>query len=199
MMKKAICAGGYLLLVILCCLLFTRYLFLYNIGNSYFKNADYERAATTYEKALNANPPQKKECSIRINLALSMIHGLGEDYAAPDCIANSIEVLKNAREVLLKENCATAAGDGHSDTAQQLKEELDRLIEQLEQQEKDLEHPEGETKDKKEDETEDAREQNIKEQLQQIQEKSYEERQEQMNLTEEFDMEFNFDMETPIW
>ncbi len=198
-MKKAICAGGYLLLVIICCLLFTRYIFLYNMGNRYFRNADYERAATTYEKALDANPPQKKECSIRVNLALSMIYGLGEDYAAPDCIANSIEVLKNAREVLLEEDCATTAGDGHSDTAQQLKEELDKLIEQLEQQEKDTENPGDETKEQKETETEDAREQNIKEQLQQIQKKSYEERQEQMNLTEEFDTEFNFDMETPIW
>lgn len=198
-MKKAICIGGYLLLVISCCLLFTRYIFLYNIGNSHYRKANYEKAATAYEKALKANPPFEKECSIRTNLALSMVYGLGDDYAAPDNVDDSIETLKDARAVLIEEDCATATGDGHSEIAEQLKEEIEKLIEQLEQQEQGSDDSEDESQDESESEAEAAREQSIKEQLQQIQENAYEERQEQMNLTEEFEIEFNFDMETPIW
>lgn len=53
-----------------------------------------------YEKALESNPPKFKECSIRINLALSMIGLIEKDYAAPENIDDTIEQLKSAKSVL---------------------------------------------------------------------------------------------------
>lgn len=198
-MKKAICAGVYLLLIIICCVLFTRYIHLYNAGNSFYNKGNYDSAISCYEKALYANPPKDKECSIRINLALSMVYSLGEDFAAPENVDNSLQTLKAARDVLLENDCATEEGNGHSETAEKLKEEIEKLIEQLEQQSASPEENKEDSSDENQSDEEDAREQDIKEQLQEIQEKAFEERQEEMNLQEEFDSDFNFDLETPIW
>lgn len=198
-MKKAICAGVYLLLIIICCVLFTRYINLYNTGNSYYNKGDYDSAISCYEKALYANHPKDKECSIRINLALSMVYSLGENFAAPENVENSLQTLKAARDVLLEDGCATEGGNGHSETAEKLKEEIEKLIEQLEQQSASSEENKEDSSGENQSDEEDAREQNIKEQLQEIQEKAFEERQEEMNLQEEFDSDYNFDMETPIW
>jgi len=198
-MKKAICAGIYLLLIIICCVLFTRYIHLYNAGNSYYNKGDYDSAISSYEKALYANPPKDKECSIRINLALAMVYSLGENFAAPENVENSLLTLNAARDVLLEDGCATEAGDGHNKTAEKLKEEIEKLIEQLEQQSSSSEENQEESSEENQSDEEDAREQDIKEQLQEIQEKAFEERQESLTLEEEFDSDFNFDLETPIW
>lgn len=160
---------------------------------------NYDKAIIYYEKALKANPPSGKECPIRINMALSMVYGLGDDYAAPENVEHSLQTLKSARNVLLEDDCATAEGNGHSATAEQLKEEIEKLIEQLEQQSAESEEGDEESQGTDQTDEEDAREQDIKEQLQEIQEKAYEDRQEEMALTEEFESDFNFDLPTPIW
>lgn len=198
-MKKAICTGIYLLFIVICCILFMRHIFLYNIGNSHYQNEDYDKAITSYENALKANPPSGRECPIRINMALAMVYGLGDDYAAPENVENSLQTLKAARNVLLEDDCATAGGNGHSETAEQLKEEIEKLIEQLKQQSAESEEGDDESQGANQSDEEDAREQDIKEQLQEIQEKAFEERQEGINLQEEFETDFNFDLPTPIW
>lgn len=172
----------------------------YNMGNSYYLDHDYETAISEYHKALEYNLPTNKECSIRINLSLAMIKNLGDDYAESDNIKGSINTLKEARDVLLKEDCATKDGDGHSKTAEELKEEIEKLLEELEAQAEGEEVSDDSKKEIDNQETkEDELENNIKEELQQIQSDSYQERQEQLQFMEEFDMEINFDLETPIW
>lgn len=198
-MKKAICAGVYLLFIIICCMLFMRHIFLYNIGNRHYQNENYDKAITSYEKALKTNPPSGKECPIRINMALSMVYGLGDDYAAPENVEHSLQTLKAARNVLLEDDCATVEGNGHSETAEQLKEEIEKLIEQLEQQSAESEEENDKSQGASQSAKEDTREQDIKEQLLEIQEKAFEERQESINLQEEFETDFNFDLPTPIW
>ena len=70
---RKIIAAVFILLVVLCCFLFFRYIYFYNQGNDRYERLDYTGAIESYEQALNANPPHFKECSVRVNLALAMI------------------------------------------------------------------------------------------------------------------------------
>lgn len=182
------------------------YVVYYNQGNIYYKNESYADAIESYEKALELNPPKEKECSIRINLALAMLATMEEDYAAPDNVEASLEILRAAQDVLLEEDCATEAGDGHSETAEQLKEEIEAMIEQLEQQQSEPEPEDGkESEDEKktdstEEQTEeDAFEEDVKKAIQEKQSKANRERQQNLDYYEDFDKDFNFDSDGYIW
>ena len=50
------------------------YVPLYNMGNTYFKEGDYPKAAEYYEQALAMHPKDGKECPIRVNYALSILY-----------------------------------------------------------------------------------------------------------------------------
>ena len=107
------------------------YIVHYNNGNRYYRQYSYGKAIEQYGKALEQVIPEGKECRIRINLALAMLGLLGPDYAQPEQIENSIMVLEEARWELLAQDCATDAGTGHSEEAEQLKEEIDKMLKQL--------------------------------------------------------------------
>lgn len=200
-MKRKIIAGVYIIAVLVCCFVMFRYIFYYNTGNKHFENKDYESAITAYTKALNANPPEGKECPIRINMALSMIYNLPDDYDEADQREDSVDTLKKARKLLLKEDCATDDGDGHSEKAQKLKDQIDKLIEELEKQPEeetdDTQNQDSEEEDTQTEETD--MEQTIKEQLQQNQSDAYEERRQELQLMEELQQDYNFDISSPIW
>lgn len=114
------------------------YVALYDEGNLYYKNYDYKNAIKMYKEALKKNPTDDIDCKIRINLALSMVRALPDDYDSADKIEDSIKELKEARDILIENGCASDQKDevGHNETAQQLKEELDKLIKKLERKEK---------------------------------------------------------------
>lgn len=199
-MKRKIFAAIFIILMVIAGFLFFRYIFYYNSGNRDFERMDYVGAIEEYENALASNPTHGKECSIRINLALAMIYNLGEDFAEPENVENSIEVLLAAKDVLLEEECATLEGDGHSETAEQLKREIDELIEQLQQEasskpsedeEEETESPQGTI----DEETE----QEIMEQLQQTQSSATQERQENIQESEIRQEGANFDFDISIW
>lgn len=179
------------------------YIAYYNQGNISYKNNNFSDAMISYEKALKLNPPEEKECAIRINLALAMLATLGEDYAAPENVEVSLEILKEAREVLLENGCATESGDGHSEKAEQLKEEIEAMIEQLEQQEPSESGDSKETEDEKEQEEqkeeEDNFEQDVKKTLQEQQSKANQERKESIDYYEDIDKDYNFDSDGLIW
>lgn len=174
----------------------------YNQGNIYYKNDCFEDAVASYEKALDVSPPEEKECAIRINLALAMLGTMDEDYSAPEYVDTSLEILKGARDVLLEKGCAAENGDGHSETAEQLKVEIEALMEQLEQQ-SEAEPKEGEeteTEEEKEQEAdEDDFEEDVKKSLQEKQSKANQERKEFFDYYQEFDQDFNFDADGYIW
>lgn len=204
-MKRKLIAAAFIVLIVLCCFLFFRYIFIFNKGNKLYERMDYVGAIEQYEAALAANPPHFKECSIRVNLALAMIYNMGEDFAAPENIENSINTLMEARDILLEDGCATEEGDGHSEPAQQLKEEIDKLLEQLQQQQQNSSSP-----DQSEDENDggaagseppidEGVEQEIQNELQDIQNDSYDERQESQQMEEDFDSDVNYDFDAKIW
>lgn len=178
------------------------YIAYYNQGNIYYKNDGFVDAITSYEKALEMNPPQEKECSIRINLALAMLGTMPEDYYNPENVDVSLKILKEARDILLEKKCATEDGKGHSVTAEQLKVEIEALIKQLEQQSAEGEKT-GTDKEIEEEkqskEEEDAFEEDVKKKLRENQSKANQERKESLDYYEDLDKEYNFDIEGDIW
>ena len=178
---------------------FQPYIAHYNQGNIYYQNGDYEQAIEEYYSALEQFPPKYKECSIRINLALAMLGTLGDDYDKPDNIKDSIETLKEAKAVLLENDCATKSGDGHSKTAEKLKSEIEDILEELENQSYSESEASEDTSEDPIEEEEDTAESNIEEQLLESMADSYQEREETMQFMDELDMNINFDMHDIIW
>ena len=106
----------------------------YNLGNSYYKNREYESAITEYEKALKGFPPKYKECSIRINLVLAKIALIDkEHYKDEDQKENTLKILYECLEILYEDGCAHREDmNGHSQTAEKLKLEILKIIQELE-------------------------------------------------------------------
>lgn len=100
----------------------------YNYGNTLYKKEDFDSAINEYTKALKWNPIHNKQCSIRINLALSIIANIDEKSD----IQVKISELQEARKVLCEKGCANANDNlGHNSTAEQLKSDIDKMLEEL--------------------------------------------------------------------
>lgn len=148
----------------------------YNYGNVLYKNNNFDKAIEEYEKALKLFPPKKKECSIRINLALAMLGKVDEENKTK---YENLEILEQAKEVLCEEGCANKTNDkGHSKKAQKLKEDIDEWIKKFEKQEEKKE----DNKDKKEDNKEQKDNQNERkeQQLKEIQSQAIQQRQDEL-------------------
>lgn len=109
------------------------YIVYYNRGNIEFDNGNYDSAITEYNLALEKNPPKKKECNIRINLAFAMLKKLNfGDRATEEKKNKLIEELEKAKEVLTEKGCAHENdNNGHSKDAQTLKNDIDKFIEEI--------------------------------------------------------------------
>ncbi len=204
-MKRKIIAAIAIVCLLLCCgwiyNRFFAYAVHYNLGNMYYRNYSYISAQEHYEKALEKNVPEGKECRIRINLALAMLVWLDADYAQPDQVENSIMILEGAKNQLLADNCATEEGTGHNAEAEQLKKEIDEILEQLYEQQESGEgdDPESDTPEKEQGDEMDAKEQSIREELAQMQEKAFQDRETDRQFMMEYDYETIFDYDGDIW
>lgn len=176
------------------------YLAHYNMGNIHYQNKDYQSAIEEYNQALEENPSKEQECSVRINLALAMIATLGEDYDSEENVEASIEKLTEARNVLLQDGCATENGDGHSETAEKLKKEIDDLLDELKKNQTSQPNNSNDPQDNPDDpQNGDDYEQDIKQKLQQQQNQSYQERNKMLNMYDEFDSDMDFDADGRVW
>ena len=107
----------------------------YNMGNSYFKQKKYDKAIEEYDKALKESfLPEKKECDIRVNKALSMVIPIDTENVNDENRLEIIDILDDALDVLSEEGCATNDGHGHDKDAQTLYDEILAYKEELEQQ-----------------------------------------------------------------
>lgn len=177
---------------------FEAYIPYYNNGNIHYQQGRFEEAKEDYLQALEHNPPHEdQECDIRVNLALAIIATLPEDYAAPENVQASIATLEEAKQYLLEEDCAMDNGQGHDKEAQKLKDEIDKLIEQLKNQNPSPETPDTPDSPGEKPEPEDE-EDEIKEQLMEIQQNSIQEREEELELYEEIDTN-GYDWDGEIW
>ncbi len=122
----------------------------YNLGNVAYKYGDYNSAITYYTKALENYPPEGKDCKIRINLALSLCNTIDFNHLdSQEKIDTALFILYKARDVLLEKGCAVnEEGEvGHDADAQQLKEDIDRMIEKLENPEQNQQQQQEQQED----------------------------------------------------
>lgn len=154
----------------------------YNRGNVHYQKAEYEEAITDYQKALKCFPPKHKECSIRINLVLSMITKLETGELTKEQVSTNLSIIKEAKEVLTIHDCATADHKGHSKEAQTLYDELSELEEEL----KELNGSGSSNSDPKDTKEEDEQtpDQKKEEQIKELQKKSTASRKEELQLQE---------------
>ena len=130
------------------------------MGNGYYKTGNYERAEAYFRYSLTLDIPEGKECDVRVNLALSLIGQIDfEGLETNDDILYAISILEEAREVLLEVGCATDENDGHDPEAQQLKNEIDKKIEELKEK---LDQDQGDQDDQ--DDQQDQQDQNQQDQ-----------------------------------
>ena len=110
------------------------YLPYYNLGNVSYNQKDYNSAIGYYAKALTLYPLGQKECDIRINLALSMCNTIDfQNLSSQEKVDTALIILYKARDILLENGWAAENPEEAKDAdAQQLKEDIDRIIEQLE-------------------------------------------------------------------
>ncbi len=161
----------------------------YNEGNVYFEKKNYEKAIACYEKALSKNPSEPMDCEIRINMALAMTLPIKPEEVNDSNRKAVIQTLDDAIEILCENSCADHENksgkkiSGHSKTATELKEDIERFKEEL-QKEEDPSNPEEDPsnpeekqpEEQQQTEEEKQREQNIADQLKEIQERGQQER-----------------------
>ena len=110
----------------------------YNLGNAAYQQGNYAGAVQYYLEALENHPPEEeKECSVRINLALAILHLFPfdtMDAQDTDQVDEAVKVLLSARSVLTENGCAceeTDRWDGHSEEAEKLKRDIDDMLRKL--------------------------------------------------------------------
>lgn len=130
------------------------YIPLYNVGNAAYMNEDYLSAISYYTDALKYNPGEPQDCMIRINLALALIHTIDFDNLDSDSkVQDALSVLYQARGKLTQNGCAEEDGEnGHNKDAQQLKDDIDKMIEKLQKDNPDNGEENKDQNDSNEDE-----------------------------------------------
>ena len=116
------------------------YLPYHNFGCATFMGGNYDAAAGTFAEALANDPPHdepypSRECQVRINLALALTRPLKLDSWRSEAERQElIRILTTARNYLTEDGCANPAKDvfdGHSEDAEQLKKDIDKALEKL--------------------------------------------------------------------
>lgn len=167
------------------------YISYYNKGNVSYKQGNYNAAIEAYQTALEKHPSEQRECMIRINLVLSMVAPIDPAELTADQIAETIQLLEDAKQILYTHGCATEDGHGHNQDAQQLKEDIDRFEEELKQMQAG--QPENDTNSTEPEQTsepDDENSQDIQKQFEELQKQSQEERTEGLSEIEKLE---NFD------
>ena len=94
-----------------------QYIAHYNYGTSLYKTKQYKEAKKEFSKALKTTP-QKRICHVRVNLALTEIKLLTDNY--------NIEKINKIQNILLKNNCATKNQNGIDNKSQMLYDYLEQ-------------------------------------------------------------------------
>ncbi|MCI9287790.1 MAG: tetratricopeptide repeat protein [Clostridia bacterium] len=161
---------------------FEPYIAHYNYGNILYQNGNFDEAIIEYEKALNLFPPKYKECNIRINIVLSMLQKIYINNSEDEKI---LEKLMEARRFLCEKGCANEDNDnGHSDEAENLKKDIDKMIEELQKdklpKDEDKKDNKNNNKDKEKKQKDDSKMSKKKKELEEIEKKGREEREDSL-------------------
>lgn len=165
----------------------------YNRGNRYYRLGRYDLAVSNYKEALVYKPTHNQDCKIRINLALAMVAPITPESVTYENLADSIAILEDARDMLCANDCAHRNdNDGHNETAQTLKNEIDEYIKWLKENVKPPESNSGgggqgggggssnNNQQQDEDDGMDPEERDLRNQFEEIQQQGMEERNEEL-------------------
>ncbi len=173
------------------------YVAYYNYGDILYQKGEYEEAIKQYEKALKGNPPEDRECSIRINYALAVCETVKVNEKDQESIKSAIETYENAINILTEKGCANKNdNNGHSQKAEKLKRDIQNEIDRLKKLLKDdgntgqEEQPEENNKSEEEVES-------IEEKIQNIKEEAIKDQRETENRFNHSDRDYN--MEDKNW
>lgn len=162
----------------------------YNEGNVYFAKKNYKQAIRCYETALSKNPSEPKDCEIRINLALAMTLPIQPETVNDSNRKEIIKTLDDAILILTENSCAdheSKSGKtvkGHSKTATELKEDIERLKKELmkdDTPEKDQSNDSDKDSEEKEKDKDQKKDQELTDQLKEIQNNSQQDRTSSLN------------------
>lgn len=129
----------------------------YNEGNLAYEKRNYREAVIKYKKALEYSMPQKRECQVRINLALAIAMPVDQEYIENKGADEAIKVLESAIEVLTEKGCADHSDQqgqttaGHSEDATQLKKDIEKYIEEIKQSQENKKDDKNNQPDDKDD------------------------------------------------
>ena len=166
------------------------YIYHYNSGNLYYKNGEYNKAIEEYEKALELKPSEEKECDIRVNLALAKLQEIEDDYDLSDSkIEETLDILDDARDILLENDCATNDNDGHDDDAQDLKNDIDDFEDSLRRKQEETKKGDS---DKDENNKKDEDDSKGREKIKEDKDGAYENRIEGLELTNSLLNEYEY-------
>ena len=172
-----------------------KYIAHYNYGNSFYQNGEYENAIEEYKRALKGIVPRNKECSIRINYALSICKLVHADVNDKDSIKKAIETYESAIDVLTEDGCAHKNdNNGHSQKAEQLKQDILEEIEKLKNLQAEEQNNTEDNKDKKEESKDKTKE--IEEKIKQIEEEALKE---QKEVEKRYNIRFDFNKVERNW
>lgn len=124
-----------------------QYIVHYNNGNIRYRLYDFDMAIEEYETALSLNPPEGKECPIRVNLALAKLALLDPEWLSEEHIEDSIDILDECLDILSEDDCANDDGDGHDEDAQQLYDEIKKMKEEAEKEQEQQQQQDSSTTD----------------------------------------------------
>ena len=147
----------------------------YNRGNILYKDRKYDDSIEEYERALKLCKSKKKECSIRINLALAKLAKIDKDYSSEENKDKTLSILSDAKNVLCEKGCANRNDDnGHNKTAEKLKADIERIEKELKDKQETDKSQSNKKDNKEEKESKDIK--TKKEQLKEIQSQTLKER-----------------------
>jgi len=107
----------------------------YNHGNRCYELALYDFAEDYYKDAYRSHPSDSEICSIQINHALSIAKQYPPDEIDETNVADAIDRLEEAIELLVQDGCANKDdNNGHNQDAQTLKNEIQAYIDELKKQ-----------------------------------------------------------------
>lgn len=159
----------------------------YNYGNILYQKGEYEQAIEQYKNALKGIIPKNKECSIRINYALSICKTVTVDKENQESIEKAIETYQSAIEVLTEKGCANKNDtNGHNQNAEQLKKDIQNEINNL----KNIQNNEKEDQSEKNNNKDTQENETIKDKIQDIKEQATQEQRKQEEFYKNYNKDF---------
>ena len=108
----------------------------YDLGNAAYEREEYAEAESYFREAAQNGAGEPADCDIRVNWALSICYQIDFDDLDTDMKRQrAISRLHEASDVLCEHGCAVWGREGtwHDDDAQQLEDDIEKMLSQLEQ------------------------------------------------------------------